>query len=234
MHLRKLFLPALVLGFLFPSFVFCDSGEMAVGQRSLLTSSIQHNVYSPRVEIPMDRAEEDAVNALLKSTIDELYHGYDSADEVSISFEVTYQEYPLLSIRYEIYSHTQGAAHPTITSFAQTIDLSQRKNLDLAGVFSPGYQEKLDTAIIDILKQRENYSPCAKDEKRPLSACYSTISAKTGFYLKDKDIVFAFPTYEIAPGVHGPIDVAVSITEISDLLQPKSPISEVSKEGAVQ
>jgi hypothetical protein len=149
--------------------------------------------------------------------------------DLSVGYTVVLAQDDLVSIKFEVGSYYQGAAHPNSYSDVLNYDLKNGKQLKLADLFKPGakFVEAIAIYSIGDLKKQ------AKDKSLLDDMIESGAAPVAKNYLSwnitKKGIGINFDPYQVGPYAAGPQYVIVPYTTLKDLINPESPIAQFAK-----
>jgi hypothetical protein len=112
-----------------------------------------------------------------------------------------------------------GGAHPVSHSHFLNYDIESNKVLYYNDIFLPGNEKKL----LDIIKQAlcdKYYASDLREVQDKGSIFIDQLMVSREVYLTDRDIVFYYNPYDIAPWSAGAIEVPVSVYDLGDYLTP--------------
>lgn len=135
------------------------------------------------------------------------------------AYQVTYNDHSLVSVRFEFYSYTAGAAHPISYSKTLTYDLSQRSKVQLAELFTLGtdWLGALSSYCLKDLQQRGVLE--FPEGAEPVMKNY------TGWSLTPEGMVVYFDPYQVASYAAGPQQVMVPYAALSEFIDPRGVLS---------
>jgi uncharacterized protein DUF3298/peptidoglycan-N-acetylmuramic acid deacetylase PdaC-like protein len=149
--------------------------------------------------------------------------------DLSVGYTVVLGQDDLVSIKFEVGSYYQGAAHPNSYSDVLNYDLKNGRQLKLADLFKPGakYLEVIATySIGDLKKQAKEKSLLDDDiEKGAAPAAKNYVS----WNITKKGIGINFDSYQVGPYAAGPQYVIVPYTTLKDLINPEGPVAQFAK-----
>ena len=137
------------------------------------------------------------------------------------------QDSSLTTLEISGYNFQGGAHGSSITTFINW-NTKANKNITLADVLSPGYQDKLTTVADTIFRKHEKLSTTAslandyffKDNKFALN---------DNFLITPLGIKFLYNQYEIKPYAAGQTDLFIPYAKIKLLLKPNTVITQYLK-----
>ena len=147
---------------------------------------------------------------------------------LNVAYTLIMAQDDLISVKFDVGSYYQGAAHPNSYSDVINYDLKNGKQLKLSDLFKPGakyLQAIADYAIADLKKQTDKGLTTDEIEKgaAPAAKNYQSWNImKTGIGL-------TFDAYQVGPYAAGPQFVTVPYSALKDLINPEGPIAQFAK-----
>ena len=134
----------------------------------------------------------------------------------------------LISVKFDVGSYYQGAAHPNSYSDVVNYDLKNGKQLKLGDLFKPGakyLQAIADYSIADLKKQTDKGLIAGDIENgaAPLAKNYQS------WNIMNTGIGITFDTYQVGPYAAGPQFVRVPYSVLKDMINPEGPIAQFAK-----
>lgn len=151
--------------------------------------------------------------------------------DLSIGYTVVLAQDDLVSIKFDVYSYFQGAAHPN--SFSETInfDLKNGKQIKLSDLFKPGVkylQAMANYCIADLKKQSQE-----KKLELPADQIADGAAPKATNYeswtITKAGVGINFDPYQVGPYAVGPQFVLVPYSTLKDLINPDGPVAQLAK-----
>ena len=144
--------------------------------------------------------------------------------DLNIGYTVVLAQDDLMSIRFDVGTYYQGAAHPNSYSEVINYDLKNGKQLKLSDLFKPGakYLQALSVySIADLKKQGKDLLPeQIESGAAPKAENYQSWNiGKTGLGIN-------FDAYQVGPYAAGPQFVMVPYSNLKDLINPDGPIAQ--------
>lgn len=144
--------------------------------------------------------------------------------DLNIGYTVVLAQDDLMSIRFDVGTYYQGAAHPNSYSEVINYDLKNGKQLKLSDLFKPGakYLQALSVySIADLKKQGKDLLPEQIERgAAPKAENYQSWNiGKTGLGIN-------FDAYQVGPYAAGPQFVMVPYSNLKDLINPDGPIAQ--------
>jgi len=143
--------------------------------------------------------------------------------DLTVGYEVALAQDDLISVKFDIGSYYQGAAHPNSYSHVVNYDLKNGKTIKLADLFKPGakYLQTISAfCIADLKKQSDKglLEDQIKEGAGPNAKNYESWTiAKQGLGIN-------FDSYQVGPYAAGPQFVLVPYSALKDLIRPDGPI----------
>ncbi|HXC71332.1 MAG TPA: DUF3298 domain-containing protein [Pyrinomonadaceae bacterium] len=144
--------------------------------------------------------------------------------DLSVGYTVVLAQDDLVSIKFEVSSYYQGAAHPNSYSDVLNYDLKNGKQLKLADLFKPGakfLQAIASYCLADLKKQDKDSVP--DEGAAPVAKNYQS------WNITKKGLGINFDPYQVAPYAAGPKFVLVPYSTLKDLINPEGPIAQFAK-----
>jgi hypothetical protein len=147
---------------------------------------------------------------------------------LNVAYTLILAQDDLISVKFDVGSYYQGAAHPNSYSDVINYDLKNGKQLKLGDLFKPGakfLQAIADYSIADLKKQTDKGLTAGEIENgaAPLAKNYQSWNImKTG-------IGVTFDAYQVGPYAAGPQFVTVPYSALKDLINPEGPIAQFAK-----
>jgi Protein of unknown function (DUF3298) len=145
----------------------------------------------------------------------------DSTNEL-VNYRIAFAGPELISVRFDSSADTLGAAHPSSTSKAVTVLMTQRRALAEADVFSSasGWEDFLtQRAIADLTRQyrEDGFVPPERDVRETATKAHLWLITEQG-------LTMLFPPYSFgAPYVMGGAEVSVPWADLRPFLNPAAP-----------
>ena len=148
---------------------------------------------------------------------------------LNVAYTVVMAHDDLVSVKFDVGSYYQGAAHPNSYSDVINYDLKNGKPLKLGDLFKPGakfLQTIADYAIAD-LKKQGNEKGLTDEEIRngaaPQAKNYQS------WNITRKGLGITFDAYQVGPYAAGPQFVMVPYSSLKDVINPDGPIAQFAK-----
>ena len=149
--------------------------------------------------------------------------------DLSIGYTVILAQDDLLSIKFDVGSYYQGAAHPNSYSDVINYDLKNGKELKLADLFKPGakFLPVLATYSIGDLKKQAQDKGLLDDQIE--SGASPSAKNYQSWNISRKGLGINFDAYQVGPYAAGPQFVMVPYSTLKDLINPEGPIGQFAK-----
>lgn len=142
-----------------------------------------------------------------------------------ISYAVAVAQDDLVSVKFDVSSYFQGAAHPNSYSAVLNYDLKNGKQLRLGDLFNPGakYLQALSSyCVADLKKQAKDkglFEDQIQEGAAPLAKNFQN------WTISRKGIGVTFDTYQVGPYAAGTQFVLVPYSSLKDLIKPDGPLA---------
>lgn len=149
--------------------------------------------------------------------------------DLSVSYDVVLAQDDLVSIKFDVGSYYQGAAHPNSYSDVLNYDLKNGKQLKLSDLFKPGakFLQAIATYCIADLKKQAQAKGLLEDQIE------SGAAAKADNYqswtITKRGLGITFDAYQVGPYAAGPQFVLVPYSTLKDLINPEGPVAQFAK-----
>ncbi|MDR1781284.1 MAG: DUF3298 and DUF4163 domain-containing protein [Tannerella sp.] len=160
----------------------------------------------------------------------EAYEDMDYSESTSETFlgnAVKYNSDGIISVVFQRYSYTFGAAHGGSFFLGAVFDAATGSQIEENDVFIDDYHDELARIIVEQLLESHN----ADTESTPGETDFfdlSEIRPNKNFYVDNEGITYIYNEYEIAPYAYGAISVMVPFEKVRHLLRPESVISKIA------
>jgi hypothetical protein len=135
------------------------------------------------------------------------------------SVKVSRATAPAISLQYSESSYT-GGAHGNFLATFLNFDAATGERLKLDAIVNPGSMPRL-TAIAEAhFRKQRGLAPGASLKAAGFWFPEGRFQLSPVFGLSEKDLIFQYNVYDVAPYAMGPTTVAVPLTEIRALLRP--------------
>jgi uncharacterized protein DUF3298/peptidoglycan-N-acetylmuramic acid deacetylase PdaC-like protein len=149
--------------------------------------------------------------------------------DLSVGYDVLLAQDDLVSIKFDVSSYFQGAAHPNSYADVLNFDLKNGKQLKLSDLFKPGakYLQAIATYCISDLKKQGKDKGLLDEEIDKGAAAKSDNYAS--WTITKRGLGIHFDPYQVAPYAAGPQFVLVPYSTLKDLINPDGPIAQFGK-----
>ena len=149
--------------------------------------------------------------------------------DLSIGYSVILAQDDLLSIKFDVGSYYQGAAHPNSYSDVINYDLKNGKELKLADLFKPGakFLPVLAAYSIGDLKKQAEAKGLLDDQIE--SGAAPQAKNYQSWNISRRGLGINFDAYQVGPYAAGPQFVMVPYSALKDLINPEGPIAQFAK-----
>lgn len=139
--------------------------------------------------------------------------------DITATYKVRLNKKGALSITYDVYAYTQGAAHGLTVMKSTTFQLETGKLLSFERLFKPNSQYR--TMVNSKIKAE------IKEKNIPLIADFVSISPNQNYYLTDDAAVVYFQLYEYTPYAYGFPEFPISYSYLRPAINPYGPIPKI-------
>ena len=145
--------------------------------------------------------------------------------DLTINYSVALAQDDLVSVKFDVSSYEQGAAHPLSYSDVLNFDLKNGKQLKLSDLFKPGakFLQPIAAHCIAELKKQAQSKGLLDDQIE------SGAAAKSDNYeswtITRRGLGITFDAYQVGPYAAGPQFVLVPYSTLKDLINPDGPIA---------
>jgi hypothetical protein len=148
---------------------------------------------------------------------------------LTVGYTVILAQDDLISIKFDIGSYYQGAAHPNSYSDVLNYDLKNGKQLKLADLFKPGakYLQTIAAYSIGDLKKQGKDKGLLDDQIQTGAA--PEAKNYQSWNITKRGLGINFDSYQVGPYAAGPQFVMVPYSTLKDLINPESPIAQFAK-----
>lgn len=151
--------------------------------------------------------------------------------DLRIGYEIALAQDDLVSVRFDVGSYYQGAAHPNSYTDVINYDLKNGKQLNLADLFKPGskYLQVIATyAIAELKKQSAAAGNSLPDDMIESGASPSAKNYQS-WKITRKGLGIHFDAYQVGPYAAGAHYVLVPYANLKELINPEGPIAQFAK-----
>jgi hypothetical protein len=149
--------------------------------------------------------------------------------DLSVGYDVLLAQDDLVSIKFNVSTYFQGAAHPNSYSDVLNFDLKNGKHLKLSDLFKPGakYLQAIATyCIADLKKQAKDKGLLDEEIEKGAAAKSDNYESWT---ITKRGLGIHFDAYQVAPYAAGPQFVLVPYSSLKDLINPDGPLAQFAK-----
>ncbi|MTI65681.1 MAG: DUF3298 and DUF4163 domain-containing protein [Firmicutes bacterium] len=135
------------------------------------------------------------------------------------SYNVKLNEKKLLSIYFNNYGYSKGAAHGGMLTNSITLDIKSGKEYEIKDLFKPNanFKKRLSDIIKKQIKEKDIY----------LLGEFESINDNQDYYLTNDKLVIYFQVYEYTPYAYGIPKFDIDYNLISDIIDMKGPIGRL-------
>ena len=151
--------------------------------------------------------------------------------DLTLSFTVPLAQDDLVSIKFDVGSYYQGAAHPNSYSDVLNYDLKNGKQLKLSDLFKPGakYLQAISAYCIAELKKQMKADDGTVDNASIESGAAPVTKNYQSWNITKRGLGINFDSYQVGPYAAGPQFVLVPYSNLKDLINPDGPIAQFVK-----
>lgn len=148
---------------------------------------------------------------------------------LDIGYTVVLAQDDLISVKFDVGSYYQGAAHPNSHSEVINYDLKNGNQLKLSDLFKPGakYLQPIAGHAISDLKKQGNEKGLTNSEIETGAA--PTTKNYQSWTITKKGLGITFDAYQVGPYAAGPQFVMVPYSALKDVINPDGPIAQFAK-----
>lgn len=145
--------------------------------------------------------------------------------DLGISYSIALAQDDLVSVKFDISSYYQGAAHPNSYSSVLNYDLRNGKQLKLADLFKPGakFLPALSKYCIDDLKKQAKDKGLLEDQIQEGAA--PAAKNYKSWTITKRGLGIIFDAYQVGPYAAGPQFVLIPYATLKDLINPEGAIA---------
>ena len=149
--------------------------------------------------------------------------------DLSIAYTIILAQDDLVSVKFDVGSYYQGAAHPNSYTDVINYDLKNGKELKLADLFKPGakFLPAIATYSIGDLKKQAQDKGLLDDQIE--SGAAPSAKNYQSWNITKKGLGINFDAYQVGPYAAGPQYVVVPYSTLKDLINPEGPIAQFAK-----
>jgi hypothetical protein len=151
--------------------------------------------------------------------------------DLTVGYTVELAQDDLMSIKFDVGSYYQGAAHPNSYSDVLNYDLKNGKQLKLSDLFKPGakYLQAISSYCIAELKKQMKANDGSVDNQAIESGAAATAKNYQSWTIAKRGLGITFDAYQVGPYAAGPQFVLVPYSNLKDLINPDGPIAQFAK-----
>jgi hypothetical protein len=148
---------------------------------------------------------------------------------LNVTYTLILAQDDLVSVKFDVGSYYQGAAHPNSYSDVINYDLKNGKQLKLGDLFKPGskyLQALANYSIADLKKQSKDKGLIdgeIENGAAPVAKNYQS------WIITKKGLGITFDAYQVGPYAAGPQFVMVPYSALKDVINPEGPIAQFAK-----
>lgn len=146
--------------------------------------------------------------------------------ELNISYGFGLVQDDLISVKFDVGSYFQGAAHGSLQSEVINYDLKNGQALKLADLFKPDarFLQTISSYCIDELKKKPDLPPEEIQKgAAPVARNYRS------WQITKRGLGITFDTYQVGPNSAGAQFVLVPYATLKDLIKPDGPIGQLAQ-----
>ena len=149
--------------------------------------------------------------------------------DLSIGYTIILAQDDLVSVKFDVGSYYQGAAHPNSYTDVINYDLKNGKELKLADLFKPGakFLPAIATYSIGDLKKQAQDKGLLDDQIE--SGAAPSAKNYQSWNITKKGLGINFDAYQVGPYAAGPQYVVVPYSSVKDLINPEGPVAQFAK-----
>jgi len=153
--------------------------------------------------------------------------------DINVAYTIALAQDDLASIRFDVGSYYQGAAHPNSFTTVVNYDLKNGKQLKLADVFKQGskFLQVISTYCINDLKKqgKAQGSDAMLEDDWIQRGAGPTLKNYQSWTITKKGLGINFDSYQVAPYAAGPQFVMVPYSAIKEHVNPDGPLGQLVK-----
>ena len=149
--------------------------------------------------------------------------------DLTVGYTVELAQDDLVSIKFDVGSYYQGAAHPNSYSDVLNYDLKNGKQLKLSDLFKPGakYLQAISSYCIAELKKQMKADDGSVDNATIESGAAATAKNYQSWTIAKRGLGINFDAYQVGPYAAGPQFVLVPYSNLKDLINPDGPLKQL-------
>lgn len=149
-----------------------------------------------------------------------------------ISYDITLATADFVSIFFDVYSYSSGAAHPNSFSWTLNYDLKNDRELKLRDLFQPDARYLSVISRLSINTLTRHLGEMADNQWLANGAAPKAENFQN-WNITRKGLLFTFDPYQVAPYAAGPQEVLIPFASLKELLRPDSPIAALIGTGVL-
>lgn len=187
--------------------------------------------YLISVEYPDNIKDKEANSKMMQLLNNEMeeFKNYapenieNAKSQLNISYSVYSNTDNIVSIAFDNYTYSSGAAHGFTYTFPFNYDYTKDSEITLTDIFLPDTNcaEVISTAVIPKIKEKLSVDDWTADEEWIKEGAGPDPQNFQSFNITDNSLVFHFDPYAVAPYAAGPQHIEVEFSEIYAALQPQ-------------
>ena len=148
---------------------------------------------------------------------------------LGIGYEIALAQDDLISVKFDVGSYYQGAAHPNSYTHVVNYDLKNGKPIKLADLFNPGakYLQTISAFCIAELKKQSGEKGLLEDQIKEGAA--PVAKNFQSWTISKRGLAIDFDAYQVGPYAAGPQFVLVPYSALKDLIKPDGPIGRFAQ-----
>ena len=148
---------------------------------------------------------------------------------LGIGYEIALAQDDLISVKFDVGSYYQGAAHPNSYTHVVNYDLKNGKPIKLADLFQPGakYLQAISAFCIAELKKQSGEKGLLEDQIKEGAA--PVAKNFQSWTISKRGLGIDFDAYQVGPYAAGPQFVLVPYSALKDLIKPDGPIGQFAQ-----
>ena len=179
----------------------------------------------PDIRIPWNRRVQKNINRDVDNTLAHMLRAeqYPKLEDKEFSggYEIKANENHILSLLFELYHYTSGAAHGMATYTSRTYNTKNGYVYTLAELFRRGsnWKERLTKEIKRQIKQKHI----------PQTAPFETVTEVTNYYVTPAELIIYFQLYEYTPYAYGIPEFTISLVSLKDIADLEGPLARLGE-----
>lgn len=182
-------------------------------------AAITRDIRYPRIDGP----QTPQIQRFNELVAQQPQYQLSDAVEEQVGYTIAYAGPELISVRFDLYESSLGAAHPNSSNKAVTVNMVTGQPLSAGDVFRPGsnWQDVLTRrAMRDLTAQFRDYQFAP-----PESDVRDSVVKPHLWLITERALVILFPPYSFGgPHALGGTEVTIPWSELRPLLNPNAPV----------